>query len=704
MPSIETCTVCELHAEAVFRVEGMDCSEEVTILERRLQPLKGLEALSADLMHQRLHVKYDAARLTTSAMVDAVSQTGMRMWLEHDEPAASGGGLEWRWRLVLGAGAAVLLGGVLALAGLRATASWCFLAATLAGGTYPVRRALISLRARTLDINVLMVIAVAGALLLGDWFEAASVVLLFAVAQWLEVRTLDRARRAIRALLDLSPPEAIVVRGGAEIRVKVEDLVIGDRVLVRPGDKVPIDGTVSGGRSDVNEAPITGESLPIDKSVGDQVFAGTINGRGAIDVEVTRLRRDTRLARIIHLVETAQAQRAPVQTFVERFARVYTPAVIVVALAVALAPWIAGGDPRMWVYRALVLLVIACPCALVISTPVSVVAALAGAAKHGVLIKGGAHLERLASVTTVAFDKTGTLTRGELKVADVIAVAGGTADQVIALAAAVEARSDHPIARAIAGHAARGSFVIPATNVSEIPGLGAEGRVDRSHVLVGSARFLETRGVAVDVGAESPRALAHTLIHVARDGRLAGTILVADRPRDTARDAIELLRRHVRRVVMLTGDHLGAATAMAAELGVDETHAALLPGEKHAMIATLRAQHGPVLMVGDGVNDAPALAAADVGVAMGAAASDVALETADVALMSDELLKLPYAIRLAQATVGNIRANIAISLILKAAFLALAIAGHATLWMAILADTGASVIVVVNALRLLRAT
>jgi Zn2+/Cd2+-exporting ATPase len=706
MPAIETCAVCELHAEAVFRVEGMDCSEEVTILERRLKPLIGLEAVSADLMNQRLHVKYDAARLTTSAMVDAVGQTGMRMWLEHDEPAAYGGGIEWRWRVVLGAGVAVLIGGALTLAGLPEFASWLFIAAAVVGGIYPARRALTSLQSRTVDINVLMVIAVAGALLLGDWLEAASVVLLFAIAQWLEVRTLDRARQAIRALIDLSPPEATVVRGGTDVRVKVEDLVLGDRVAVRPGDKLPIDGIVCGGDSDVNEAPITGESLPIDKSIGDQVFAGTINGRGALEVEVTRLRRDTRLARIIHLVETAQAQRAPVQTFVERFARVYTPAVIAIALIVAFVPFIAGApDPLVWVYRALVLLVIACPCALVISTPVSVVAALAGAAKHGVLIKG-AHLERLAAVTTVAFDKTGTLTHGDLRVASVVALDDMSQRQVLAIAARVEARSDHPIARAITKHAmGQGSFVVPASGVSEVPGMGAEGTVDGRRVLVGNARLLETRGISPAAAANtgSPRARGGTLVYVAMDDRPIGMILIADRPRAAAREAIELLRRHVAYIVMLTGDHVDAADAVAAELGIDETHASLLPDQKHAMMASLRSTHGPVMMVGDGINDAPALAAADVGVAMGAAASDAALETADVALMSDELLKLPYALRLARAAIRNIRTNIAISLVMKAAFLLMAVTGAATLWMAILADTGASVLVVVNALRLLRA-
>jgi Zn2+/Cd2+-exporting ATPase len=700
-----TCTVCEVHAEAVFRVEGMDCNEEVVILERRLRPIQGVEAISADVIGQRLHVKYDAARLTTSTLVDAIADTGMRMWLEHEEPVASPAVLQWRTRLMAISGAAIAAG--LGVASFNPDVSAaCYILAAVLGGIYPARRALTAIRTRTLDINVLMVIAVAGALALGDWLEAASVVFLFAIAQWLEVRTLERARQAIRALIDLAPPEATVKRHGHEHRVKVDEIGVGEEIVIRPGDKVPLDGEILAGQSDVNEAPITGESLPIDKAPGQQVYAGTINGRGALEIRVTRLRRDTRLARIIHLVEAAQAQRAPVQTFVDRFARVYTPAVIAVALAVALVPVVAGGDVREWVYRALVLLVISCPCALVTSTPVSIVAALAGAARAGVLIKGGAHLERLAGVKTVAFDKTGTLTRGEPQVVDIVALDGRTPREVLERAAALEARSDHPVARAILRKAAEAGIRPPAaSNVVALYGLGAEGQVGSEPVLVGSERLFAERGVAVE-GIDSlaaQRRAGRTLVMVASQHRAVGAIAIADRPRESAREAVELLRGHgVTHVAMLTGDHADSARALAAELGLDEHRASLLPEQKHAVIAEMRAARGAVLMVGDGINDAPALAAADVGVAMGAAASDAALETADVALMSDELLKLPYALRLARATLFNIKTNVAISLVLKAAFLVMAVSGVATLWMAILADTGASVIVVANALRLLR--
>src|SRR5262245_40894090 len=704
-----TCTVCELHAEAVFRVEGMDCNEEVIILERRLKPLLGLEALSAELIGQRLHVKYDAAKLTTSAMVDAVGDTGMRMWLEHEEPMLGGSALGWRWKLMLACGGLLALAAVLGMLGMPRVALPFYLAAVAAGIVYPLRRGMTSPRAHTLDSNVLMVIAFGGALALGDWPEAASVVFLFAAAQWLEVRTMERARQAIRALIDLAPREALVRRNGREERIPVAAVALGDEIIVRPGEKVPLDGIVVAGRSDVNEAPLTGESRPIDKAPGDEVYAGTINGHGAVEVRVLRLGRDSRLARIIHLVETAQSRRAPVQSFVDRFARVYTPLVLALAAAVAvLPPLVAAGSVETWLYRALVLLVIACPCALVISTPVSIVAALSAAARHGVLIKGGAYLERLAAIRIIAFDKTGTLTKGQLDVTDVAVVGKAVALDIIRLAAAVEARSAHPVAVAITRHAQALMPDLPAVRgFVSFAGMGAEGDVDGRRVVIGNERLIETYGIPIPnpwPDAERLRGEGKSLAFVAADGAIVGAIAVADRPRETARETIELLRgQDVPAIAMLTGDHQQTAAAIARELKVDEYHAELLPERKQELVEALRRRHGALMMVGDGVNDAPALAAADVGVAMGAAGSDAALETADVALMSDELAKLPYALRLSRATMRNVKTNVAISLCLKAAFLALAISGVATLWMAVLADTGATVIVVANALRLLRA-
>jgi Cd2+/Zn2+-exporting ATPase len=705
-----TCAVCELHAESTFKIEGMDCREEVALLERRFRTLTGVEDFSADLMGQRLHVKYDAAKVSTSAISAAVADAGMRAWLEHEEPiGVSEEGARRRSVLLSASGAALAAGLAASWFAAPGWASIVLFAASIGAGVpLTVRKAIQAVRARSLDINVLMLIAAAGAVGIGEWSEAAAVVFLFAVAQALEARTLARARQAVRALMELTPSVALV-RGEVEERmVPVDSVVPGDVIVVKPGEKLPLDGRVLAGSSAVNQAPVTGESLPIDKGPGDEVFAGTINGRGALDIRVTRLRRDTTLARIIHLVEQAQAQRAPAQTFVERFARVYTPAVIALAVCLAVVPPLAGGEWAAWTYRALVLLVVSCPCALVISTPVSVVAALAGAARRGVLIKGGAHLERAGRVRCVAFDKTGTLTRGAPEVVDVVPLRGVPVSTIVAVAASIEQRSDHPIAHAIVRYAEAANLsVSPGRDVAALAGRGAEGNVGGARVLLGNHRLFEERQLcspAIHGRLDELSARGRTPVLVARDGEAIGIIAVADRPREAGRDAVEMLRQQgVESVVMLTGDSHGTARAIAAELGVDDFRAELMPEDKVAALEDLRRRYGFVAMVGDGVNDAPALASADVGIAMGAAGSDAALETADVALMADELLKIPYAFRLSRATVRNIKANLAISLVLKATFVVAAVAGVATLWMAVLADTGASIIVVANALRLLRA-
>jgi len=713
---MSTCSVCELHAESVFKIEGMDCHEEVAILEHRLKSLTGLESLDADVVGQRLRVQYDAAKLTTARIAEAVAQTGMRAWLEHEEPRPTAAS-RWRERLVALSGACIVVGLAVQAMDVNGPAAWLpFVAAVALSGTQTARRAWMSLVARRLDIYVLMMVAVIGAVALGEWAESASVVFLFALAQILEARAMERARGAIRALMDLAPAEALVRRCRGESRIPVDQVQVGDVVIVKPGEKIPLDGTVSTGDSYVNQAPITGESLPVEKTRGDDVFAGSINGRGALEVEVTRLRRDSTLARVIHLVETAQSQRAPSQTFVDRFARVYTPIVLALAVAIAVLPPLllsaAWGD---WIYRALVLLVISCPCALVISTPVSIVSALAAAARKGVLIKGGARLEQLASVRCVAFDKTGTLTHGRLRVTDVVSLNGMVAADVLGIAASIETRSEHPIGRAIVQRAQADGLVLSAVSgVEALPGRGAQGLigglvggvVGPRRVLVGNRRLFEERGISDPAIATTLDELANagrSGVIVALDGTAIGIVGVADQVREAAKDTIELLRGHgVCHVVLLTGDQTAAARALAASVGIADFRAELLPEHKLAAVGELRAEHGALAMVGDGVNDAPALAAADVGIAMGVAGSDTALETADVALMADELAKIPFAIRLSRAAARNIRLNIGFSLGLKAAFLVLAIFGAASLWMAVVADTGASLIVIANALRLLR--
>jgi Cd2+/Zn2+-exporting ATPase len=707
MPVTAVCTVCEIHAESTFRIDGMDCREEVTILERRLKNLPGLEDFVADLVGQRLRVRYDAAKLSTSAISEAIGQTGMRAWLEHEHPVGHSAAATSRQLLVAISGASLAAGMVMEW--LRAPSVLmvaAFSAAVVAGGLYTARRAWAATRVMSLDINVLMLVAVVGAAAIGQWSEAATVTFLFAFAQVLETRSMDRARNAIGALMELTPADALVRRGSAEIKLRVDDVTVGDLLLVKPGEKIPLDGVVVAGESPVNQAPITGESLPVEKSAGQDVFAGTINGYGALEIRVTHLRRDTTLARIIALVEQAQSQRAPTQAFVERFARYYTPAVIALAVGVAVIPPLMLAQPfHVWFYRALVLLVISCPCALVISTPVSVVSAIAAAARKGVLIKGGAHLERTGAVRCVAFDKTGTLTSGVPHVVEIVPLNGAERREILGIAAGLESLSEHPIGRAIVAEARHaGVTVQTSSGFQSLPGLGAEGVVGGERALVGNHRLIEERGLCsaeIHARLEELAASGRTVVLVARPGRPLGIIALSDQARSFGREAIDLLRKQgVERVVMLTGDNQPTADALALLLGVDESHAELMPADKVAAVQKLKGTYGTVAMVGDGVNDAPALAAADVGIAMGAG-TGAALETADIALMADDLLKISFAIRLGKATLRNIRVNVGLSLALKAVFLALAVVGAATLWMAVLADMGASLLVIANGLRLL---
>ncbi len=713
------CAVCVDHTESTFRVEGLCCQHEADLLARRLGTLHGVERSSTDVVRQRLRVAYDASVTSSAAIAEAVAETGLRAFPDDEtrapaapSPSVSGRQVPW-----LGVSAAALAGG-LAAAATDAPRAWSVTLLALAvgtGGAPTLRRAIASVRHGRLDMFVLMTVAVAGAALIGEWIEAATVVVLFALAQALERRSLERARHAIRTLVADAPADVIRRRGVVLERVAIGDVALGDVLVVGPGDRIALDGDIEAGASDVNQAAITGESLPVPRAVGDRVFAGTVNGTGALDVRVSAIGEDTTLARIIHLVEQAQATRAPSQAWVDRFAARYTPAVLALAALVALVPPLAfGEDAGTALYRALVLLVIACPCALVLSTPISIVSGLAAAARRGVLIKGGLHLERLAAIVAVAVDKTGTLTHGVLGVVDVVAIDGVATADVLSAAAAVSARSSHPVDRAIAGHARHAAHgrvaghaaLKAAENVQARPGLGIAGDVAGDRVELGSPRHFAGRGwVPPSLAARADAATAQGLqvVLVARNGQAIGLVTLGDELKTHARDAVAELRASgVRHVAMLSGDHAPAADAAGQASGVDTVAAGLLPDQKVGLVRDLTARIGPVAMIGDGVNDAPALAAAHVGIAMGAAGSAAAIETADVALMSDDLRGAALAIRLGRATLSTIRANVAAALAIKAVTVALAIAGVATLWMAVLADVGGSLIVVANALRLLR--
>jgi len=711
-----------------FFIRGMDCAEEVAVLKHALGPVVGGEEnLSFDILNGKLTVLESGPVVSTSDLVEAVSRTGMRAmpWREDRAEVAEESFWDRQGRTLLCAASGLLLiaafGVQVARAGglgaaLRAhgetvplTAILLYLAATVAGAWFIAPKALYAARALRPDMNLLMLVAVVGAIGIGEWFEAATVSFLFALALLLERWSVGRARRAIGSLLELSPGLARVVDPDSDhtTTVAVEEVSVGTVVRVRAGDKIPLDGEILKGRTTVDQSAITGESMPVDKEEGDEVFAATVNGAGTIDVRVTRAASDTTLAKIIKLVEEAQARRSPSEQWVERFARYYTPIMMALAVGVAILPPLVLGGWDVWFYRALVLLVIACPCALVISTPVSVVAGLASAARGGVLIKGGSYLEAPAHLQAIAFDKTGTLTLGRPKVQRIVPFDDHTEEGLLATAAALEAESNHPLARAIvaAAEVAKVAFE-PARSLTMITGKGAEGVIGERRYWIGSHRLMEEKGAETPAFhrlAEQMEDSGHSLVALGDDSHICGLIGVADEVRQDAAAALAELRSlGIDELVMLTGDNERTAAAVAAAVGVTDFAAELLPEDKVAAVTRLARESGAAAMVGDGVNDAPALAASSLGIAMGAAGTDAAIETADVALMSDDLKRVPWLIRHSRRTLRIIRQNIFFALAVKAAFIILAALGLATLWMAIAADMGASLLVIANGLRLLR--
>lgn len=708
----------------------MDCVEEVTILKREVGPLVGGEdRLSFDILNGRMRVS-PQSDVTAAEIQAAVDRTGMRAEVWTGENALDDRGRFWerRGRTVLTAlsGLCALLGflvhaatiGVAAALGAAGAepartvplpSKVLYAAGIIAGVWYFLPKAWYSARQLRPDMNLLMAVAVAGAVALGEWLEGGTVAFLFAVSLALESWSVGRARRAIEALMDLAAPVARIRKNGKEIDVPPGQVPVGTVFIVRPGEKLPLDGRVVVGESEINQAPITGESAPVEKRSGDVVFAGTINGDGALEIESTKPASDTTLARIIQMVGNAQAKRAPSVRWVETFARYYTPAVMVIAISILLIPpLLMGREWSEWVYRSLVLLVIACPCALVISTPVSIVAAIAAAARQGVLIKGGVYVEGPASLKAIALDKTGTLTEGRPRVVEVVALNGHSESELLERAAALEARSDHPLARAILEYAsAKGIQPTAADEFRMIQGKGASARIAGRQFWVGSHRYLEERKQETPEVHDRLEVLSkagRSVVVVGNEEHVCGFIALADAVRAQTRESLQALRdTGLEHIIMLTGDNRGTAEEVGRETGVDEVLAELLPEDKVTAIESLVTRYGAVAMVGDGVNDAPALGRATIGIAMGAAGSDAAIETADIALMSDDLAKLPWLIRHSRRTVAIIRQNVAFSLAVKALFVVLTFAGFSSLWAAIAADMGASFLVIFNGLRLLKA-
>jgi len=610
-----------------------------------------------------------------------------------------------RARLILVSGAFVLAGFAAGLMA-PALAPFLFAAAVAAGGGFVARAAFFSLRARQVDMNVLMSLAVIGAMAIGEWSEAGLVAFLFGLGTVLQAATLDRTRRAISGLIELAPPVATVVRDGAELAVLAADIRVGETVVARPGERLAVDGVVLDGVAAANEAAITGESLPVTKGPGDVVFAGSILEGGTLRVRTTATAADNTVAKIVHLVEEAQATRAPAEAIVDRFAARYTPAVVALAAAVAVLPPLFGAAWDTWIYRGLALLIISCPCALVISTPVSILAALGNATRHGILVKGGTYLEQAGGLRVVAFDKTGTLTEGRPAVSDVVALNGSSPDEVLAFAAAAERDSEHPLARAILAAAdAKGDGRGDVQRFRAVAGLGVRAEVGGRLVFVGRPQLLgpHASDPALIATLERLEAEGKTAVAVGDEHGALGVLAVSDPLRTAAPSALaELRAAGVEHIVMLSGDNAATAAAVGAAAGVDDIRAGLLPADKVAAVRELHGRHGAVGMVGDGVNDAPALAAATLGIAMGAAGTDAALDTADIALMGDDLGGLPRLVRLSRRTGRIIRENIAASIAIKAVFLVLAPLGLTSLWLAVFADMGTSLLVTGNGLRLHR--
>jgi Cd2+/Zn2+-exporting ATPase len=690
-----------------IRILQMDCPTEEALLRTKLGGMAGVAGMEFNLMQRVLTVTHEPQAL--EPVLAAVRSLGFTPEIAGDaqaEPAPEPVRPWWPLAIAglaaIGSEASHWMGFPDALAAALA------LIAVLACGISTYKKGWMAVRNGNLNINALMSIAVTGALVLGQWPEAAMVMVLFTVAEWIEASALDRARNAIRSLMQLTPETATVLQSdGTWQEVAAKSVAVGATVRIKPGERIALDGTLVSGSSSVNQAPITGESLPVDKQAGDPVFAGTINTSGSFEYTVTAGAGNSTLARIIHAVEEAQGAKAPTQRFVDQFARVYTPVVFAIAVVVALVPpLLVGGDWIGWIYKALVMLVIACPCALVISTPVTIVSGLAAAARRGILIKGGIYLEEGRKLRWVALDKTGTITQGKPSQTDFSALNGWSPAEVRSLAASLADRSDHPVSLAVAQAAQRDGIPLQTVEQFEaLAGLGTKGLIQGKTYYLGNHRLIHAQGRCSDALELQLSALEEqgkTVILLTDDHSVHGIFAVADTVKEGSRQAIAELHALGIRTVMLTGDNAHTARAIAAQVGLDDARGDLLPEDKLKAIESLLQAGTAVGMVGDGINDAPALARADIGFAMGAAGTGTAIETADVALMDDDLRKLPRFVRLSRDTHTLLVQNIVIALGIKAVFLVLTLAGMGTMWMAVFADMGASLLVVGNGLRLLR--
>ncbi len=734
-----------------FKIEGLDCVEEVTILKSEIGPLVGGDdKLAFDVINGRMTILAEAGKMTDKTIIKAVAATGMKAtrW-KPGETQADATIRQRSQTLYATLSGLCIVAGVLihiAIAGgfsdiqqlFQNPEAWsyswqdlgvylknllnshnsetiplaekaAYSLAIIFGVRYVIVKAFYALKRLRADMNLLMLVAIIGAVFINEWFEAAAVSFLFSLSLAIESWSIGRARHAVEALLDLAPSDVTIKDdNGQERTIPAATVTIGMVFIVKPGEKIPLDGEVLIGVSSVNQAPITGESVPVSKQTGDEVFAGSINGEAVLEVTATKLASDTTLAHIIRMVEEAHSKRAEAEQWVEKFARIYTPIVMLLALAVFTIPVLFySGVWQVWLYKSLVLLVIACPCALVISTPVSIVAALACAARQGILIKGGIYIEAPAHLNAIAFDKTGTLTLGNPVVTGLYPFNNHTQEELLSRAAALESRSNHPLAKAILNYTENQDIQIAnADNVTVLPGKGVTGLFNGTDFWLGSRRYLLERGQETPEISQQALVLEQTgktVIAIGNDQHVCGLIAVADEPRPKIKSVLQSLKQSgIQHLAMLTGDNQVTAENIAKACGIDEVHAELLPADKVEIVGQMVEHYGNVAMIGDGINDAPALGRANLGIAMGVMGSDAAIETADIALMGDDLSKLPWLINHSKRTLRIIRQNIVFALSLKAAVAILAFAGMATLWQAIAADMGASLLVVANGLRLLK--
>ncbi len=689
-----------------YTIEGMDCGSCAATLERHFKLHPSVKHVRVNFSSAKMYIEHDN---TVDEIIHEVSKAGYKATFttsptiaRAEQPKAF-----QHQRLVL-SGILILLGFAGSFTAVSNTLiTMLYGVAILICGYKPAKSAFYAIKSRSLDMNVLMTIAVIGAAAIGEWFEGATVVWLFALGNALQTSSIDKTRQSIRNLLNLAPTEAWVTSQQGLVKKPVEEINIGDTMIIKPGDKVPLDGIVTSGESSINQAPITGESIPVDKVKGDTVYAGTLNEHGSLEVQVTKRFEDTALSNIIHLVEEAQEKKAPTQAFVDRFAQIYTPIVFVAALLIMLAPPLLDmGTWESWFYKGLELLVVACPCALVISTPVAIVSAIGNAARNGVLIKGGTFLEAAGALNAIAFDKTGTLTEGKPEVTDVISI-GMDKNELLTIAYTLEQHSNHPIAKSIVTYANELAITpVNGMDFRSIVGKGVQATLQDAVYYAGKPELFHDLNIPISQLNDQIQALqqeGHTIVLIGKQTQVLGLIAVADTIRDTSMRAIKNLKQlGIHETIMLTGDNEGTARKIAMQAGVDQYQSELMPDDKVNAIRQLQGEGKKVAMVGDGVNDAPALATANIGIAMGGAGTDTAMETADIVLMADHLEKLPFTMKLSRKALSVIKQNITFSLIVKLAALVLIFPDILTLWIAVLSDTGAALIVVLNSMRLLK--